>query len=410
MRVTPIIKLIVTAYFSPQLHGTGSYLATIIPVGLMVDIDRLLQGVVEAGASHIHLAVGTPPVARVNGYLKMVQGGGPLTQQDLEGVLQSIATREKLTAFQQDKELDFCYGRSGVARFRVNACYQRGTISLALRILPAEIPTAEQLGLPSACLDFVSQLRGLVLATGPTGSGKSTTLAAMLNHINETTSCRIITLEDPIEFLHRSKKSMIIQREIGDDTHSFNESLRRALRQDPDVVMVGELRDLESVSLALAAAETGHLVLATLHTNGAAESIKRLVGIFPGEQQQQVQFQLSIGISGVIYQALIPRAEGKGRIAAFEVLVGTQAVKNLIRTNQIAQIRSYMFMGGQYGMQTQEQALVGLMKNGLVSKGEAFSRAPDRAVLEKLMDLEGLEVPAELRSAVTTGAKANLGS
>jgi twitching motility protein PilT len=365
-----------------------------------MDVDRLLQAIVQVGGSDLHLTVGNPPVARVNGELKMVQANAPLSPEEMDGILRSIARPEKVEAFFREKELDFSYGRPGVARFRVNACYQRGTVSLSFRILPAEIPSAQQLGLPPSCLEFVKQLRGLVLVTGPTGSGKSTTVAAMLNHINETTSCRVITLEDPIEFMHPNKRSMIIQREIGGDTHSFSESLRRALRQDPDVIMVGEMRDLETVSLALTAAETGHLVLGTLHTNGAAESIERLVGIHPPEQQQQVQFQLSIGITGVVYQSLIPRVGGKGRVAAFEVLVGTMAIKNLVRTNQIAQIRSYMFMGGQYGMQTLEQSMVGLVKRGMISIEESFARAPDRGTLEKLMELEGIAVPKEFRSSV----------
>ena len=266
------------------------------------------------------------------------------------------------------KSWTYSYSQPGLARFRVNVCYQRGTIGLSFRVLPPEIPSPEELGLPPACLGLVKQLQGLVLVTGPTGSGKSTTLATMVNHINKTNSCRIITLEDPIEFLHQNKRSMIIQREMGGDTHSFRESLRRVLRQDPDVIMVGELRDLESISLALTAAETGHLVLATLHTNGAAESVERMVGVFPAEQQQQAQFQLSLGITGVFFQALLPRSEGKGRIAAFEVLVGTTAIKNIIRQNQIAQIGSYMVMGAQYGMQTLEQSLVDLVQRGVVSK------------------------------------------
>ena len=370
----------------------------------MIDVEQLIQTVVEAGASDLHLAVPNPPVVRVNGTLRFIQREEALTQQDLEQqdleqVLRTIAPPEGLETFRRERELDFCYGRPGLARLRVNASYQRGTISLAFRILPSEIPTPEELGLPQVCINLVNQLRGLVLVTGSTGSGKSTTLAAMVNHINETISCRIITLEDPIEFLHRNKRSMVIQREIGTDTGSFSEALRRALRQDPDVIMVGEMRDLESVSLAMTAAETGHLVLGTLHTNGAAESIERLVGIMPPGQQAQVQFQLSIGITGVIYQSLLPKARGKGRVAAFEILVGTGAVKNLIRQNQIAQIRSFMFTGGQYGMQTLEQALLDLVKADQVTIAEAFARAPDRGVLEKLMELEGLQVPNDLRSA-----------
>ena len=365
----------------------------------MIDVEQLIQTVVEAGASDLHLAVPNPPAVRVNGALRMIQREEALTQQDLEQVLRTIAPPEGFETFQREMELDFCYGRPGLARLRVNASYQRGTISLAFRILPSEIPTPEELGLPQVCMNLVNQLRGLVLVTGSTGSGKSTTLAAMVNHINETISCCIITLEDPIEFLHRNKRSMVIQREIGTDTGSFSEALRRALRQDPDVIMVGEMRDLESVSLAMTAAETGHLVLGTLHTNGGAESIERLVGIMPPGQQAQVQFQLSIGITGVIYQSLLPKARGKGRVAAFEILVGTGAVKNLIRQNQIAQIRSFMFMGGQYGMQTLEQALLDLVKADQVTSAEAFARAPDRGVLEKLMEMEGLQVPNDLRSA-----------
>ena len=375
----------------------------------VVNIDNLLRGIVEAGASDLHLAASNPPIARVNGVLKMVQGEGTLTERDVETVLLAITSREKVDEFRQDKELDFSYSRPGLARFRVNASYQRGSISLSIRILPGDIPNAQALGLPPVCLDLVSQLKGLVLVTGATGSGKSTTLAAMIDHLNETTSCRIITLEDPIEFLHENKRSMIIQREVGEDTHSFSGSLRRALRQDPDVIMVGELRDLESVSLALSAAETGHLVLATLHTNGAAESIERMVGISPPEQQQ-VRFQLSIGIAGVVYQTLLPRTGGMGRVAAYEVLVGTNALKNLIRQNQISQIRSYMFMGEQYGMQTLEQALVYLVKERQVSTEEALARAQDRATLEKLMEANGIRVPAELRSAPGQGARTRTAS
>ena len=371
----------------------------------MVDIEKLLQTVVHVGASDLHLAAGNLPVVRINGSLKAMQKNGIMTAEDVEKILESTISPEDFASFKQNKEMDFSYGREGLARFRVNACYQRGTMSLSFRVLAAEIPTSEQLGLPPICLSLVDQLRGLVLVTGATGSGKSTTLAAMINHINENHSCRIITLEDPIEFVYPNKKSMIIQREVGGDTHSFSESLRRALRQDPDVIMVGELRDLDSVSLAFTAAETGHLVLGTLHTNGAAESIERLVGIFPGDQQAQVQFQLSIGLSGVIYQSLMPKADGNGRVAAFEVLIGTSAIQNLIRTNQIAQIRSYMFMGGQYGMQTVEQSLVGLVKNGLISVEEAFVRGPDTSTLEKMMQLEKIPIPADLRSAVGVTGK-----
>ena len=350
-----------------------------------MNIEKLLQTVVEVGGSDLHMAVANPPVVRVNGELKMVQADGPLTAGSIEEALKEIVSEEDFSSFRRDKELDFSYGQPGLARFRVNASYQRGTVSLCFRVLPPEIPSVDQLGLPPVCVELLGQLRGLVLVTGATGSGKSTTLAAMVDHLNANNSIRIITLEDPIEFLHLNKRSMIIQREIGGDTHSFSESLRRALRQDPDVIMVGELRDLESVSLAITAAETGHLVLGTLHTNGAAESVERLVGIFPGEQQQQIQFQLSTSIAGVIYQTLLPRLGGKGSIAAFEVLVGTNAIRNRIRQNQMSQIRSYMFMGGETGMQTLEQSLTRLVQDGLISRQEAYAQAPDQATLDKML-------------------------
>ena len=374
----------------------------------MLDINLLLRNVVEAGASDLHLAAANPPVVRVNGALKMVQGGSDLTQQDLEQVLDTVAPARSVAAFKEDKELDVSYELPGVARFRINACYQRGTISLSLRVLAAVIPTPEELGLPASCLRIVERQISLVLVTGPTGSGKSTTLAALLNHINSNVSCRIITLEDPIEFVHHNKKSMVIQRELGGDTHSFSESLKRALRQDPDVIMVGEMRDADTVSLALAAAETGHLVLGTLHTNGAPESIERIVGIMPADQQAQAQFQLSIGLTSVAFQSLIPRASGQGRVAAFEIMSGTPAVRNLIRQNQINQIRSYMFMGAQYGMQTLDQALAALMKEGTITQEEAFARTPDRATLEKLMELEGIPLPPELKGSLGAAARSGV--
>ena len=374
---------------------------------VMVEIDQLLGTVAQAGGSDLHLAVGNPPVARVHGELKMVQASGAVQPQDMEQVLRAVATPQQVADFERDKELDFSYSLPGVARFRVNAAYQRGTISLFFRVLSAEIPNAKDLGLPPVCLELATQLHGLVLVTGVTGSGKSTTLAAMLNHINENQSCRIITLEDPIEFVHPNKKCMVIQREVGADTHSFSEALRRALPQDPDVIMVGELRDLDSVSLAITAAETGHLVLGTLHTNGAAECIERIVGVFPGDQQEQIQYQLSIGLAGVIFQSLMPTADGKGRVAAHEILVGTSAVRNLIRQNQIAQLKSFMFMAGQAGMQTLDQALANLVQRELITREEAYTRAPDTATLDRLLVPQGSDVSdvsGGLRSVTQRGA------
>ena len=372
----------------------------------MVDINKLLETVSQAGASDLHLAVGNAPVARVNGELKMVQAAGALAPRDSEEVLRAVASPQQIAEFEQNKELDFSYSLPGVARFKVNASYQRGSISLSFRVLSSEIPDAKQLNLPAICLTLASQLKGLVLVTGATGSGKSTTLAAMINHINENQSCRIITLEDPIEFVHPNKKCMVIQREVGADTDSFKEALRRALRQDPDVIMVGELRDLDSMSLAITAAETGHLVLGTLHTNGAAECIERIVGIFPADQQEQVQYQLSIGLAGVIFQSLMPTADGKGRVAAHEVMVGTPAVRNLIRQNQIAQIKSFMFMGGDAGMQTLEQSLASLFQRELISRDEAYTRATDIATLNRLLGSEdGVSDPSgRLRSATQRSA------
>ena len=372
----------------------------------MVDINKLLETVSQAGASDLHLAVGNAPVARVNGELKMVQAAGALVPQDAEEVLGAVASPEQVAEFEQSKELDFSYSLPGVARFRVNASYQRGSISLSFRVLSSEIPDAKQLNL-AAYLPYPGQpAKGV--GAGDWGHGQR-----QVHHPGGHDQPHQREPELPHHHPGGPHRVRAPQQEVygysaggGSRYHSFKEALRRALRQDPDVIMVGELRDLDSMSLAITAAETGHLVLGTLHTNGAAECIERIVGIFPADQQEQVQYQLSIGLAGVIFQSLMPTADGKGRVAAHEVMVGTSAIRNLIRQNQIAQIKSFMFMGSDAGMQTLEQSLAGLVQRELISREEAYTRSPDAATLDRLLGTEdGVSDPSgRLRSATQRGA------
>ncbi|MBI2851821.1 MAG: type IV pilus twitching motility protein PilT [Chloroflexi bacterium] len=350
-----------------------------------MDIGELLETTLNLKASDLHLAADTPPMVRVHGELQAVNKHEPLTAEDVTGIFHTVAPVEARQTFQDRKELDFSFSRPGLGRFRVNASFQRDTISLCFRPVPLSIPSIAALKLPEICKKLVTKSRGLIIIAGPTGSGKSTTLAAMVEYLNETATKRIITIEDPIEFIHSNKKSMIIQREIGADTVSFSEALRHVLRQDPDVILVGELRDVETISMALTAAETGHLVLTTLHTNGAVESVERLVDVFPAAAQEQVRYQLSLVLEGVIFQLLLPRASGDGRVPAVEVLAGTMAIRNLIRQNELHQIKSYLHSGAGYGMQTLEQALAALVKAGEITPAEAKSRASDLKGLEILL-------------------------
>ena len=339
-----------------------------------VTVMDLLRRMVEAEASDLHMKAGAPPVLRVHGSL-VPEDLPELTAQAVKAAFSEVTTSTQQDSFEREKELDFAYGADGIGRFRVNASLQRGSIALAFRLVRTDIPTLEELGLPDICRSLVLKPRGLVLVTGPTGCGKSTTLAAMLGHLNERERRHIVTVEDPIEYVHRNKQSLIAQRELGPDTNSFAAALKHVLRQDADVIMVGEMRDLETVSAALTSAETGHLVLATLHTPSAAQTIDRIIDSFPPHQQQQIKVQLSTVLEAVLCQTLVPRADGSGRVAAVEVLVATAAVRNLIREGKTFQIPNVIQTGSQHGMQTLDQALAALCRAGTVTRDEALARS-----------------------------------
>jgi len=338
-----------------------------------MQVDEFLKKMVECGGSDAHLKVGMPPGVRVSGVLRS-QGGEALRPQDTEAIARALLDEEQWKMFETRGDFDCSYSIPGVARFRVNMMRQRGSISLVLRNIPSKVPTFEDLGLPEICRTFASKPRGPVLVTGPTGSGKSTTLAAMINLINSSLQGHILTMEDPIEFLHRDNKCYINQREIGSDTANFNEALRRALRQDPDVILIGELRDLETMSLAVTAAETGHLVLATLHTTSAMKTIDRIVNVFPPEQQTQIRMQLAGTMQGIVAQTLIPKVGG-GRIAALEILVATDAVRAMIREGKMAQLVSTMQTGKKFGMQLLEDHLNELVAAGTIAYEQAVEKA-----------------------------------
>ncbi|MFZ5625791.1 MAG: type IV pilus twitching motility protein PilT [Bacillota bacterium] len=338
--------------------------------------SELLQLAVELGASDVHISVDIPPVFRINGKLAAI-GERRLSREDTLRLVKEVMTEEQFTRFKESGELDFSYSVPGFGRFRVNTYFQRGSAGMAVRAIPFQIPSLEQLGLPSVVKELAMRERGLVIVTGPTGSGKSTTLASMIDLINNTRDCHIMTLEDPIEYLHRHKKSIVNQREVGFDTKSFANGLRAALRQDPDVILVGEMRDLETISTAVTAAETGHLVLATLHTSDAPGTIDRIIDVFPPYQQQQIRIQLAATLQGVIAQQLVPTADGRGRVAAVEVLIVNSAVRNLIREQKTHQIYSIMQTNARLGMQTMDFSLRELYYQGKITLEEAIKRALD---------------------------------
>ncbi|MBE0480026.1 MAG: type IV pilus twitching motility protein PilT [Dehalococcoidia bacterium] len=339
-----------------------------------MQIEDLLRLTVERGASDLHLRVPSPPILRIDGSLKPVEDLPGVTPQYSKEALEHITTETQRDRFYKDLELDLAYSMRGLGRFRVSAFFQRGTISLAIRQVSLKIPTIDELGLPAVCKTLVLKPRGLVLVTGPTGTGKSTTLASMINHLYKNDARNVITIEDPIEFMHQNEKCIIAQRDLGDDTKSFATALRHALRQDPDVILVGEMRDLETISTAITAAETGHLVLSTLHTSSAPQTIDRIIDVFPAHQQEQVRFQVGMVLQGVLSQTLIPRAAGKGRVAAFEIMVSTDAVRNLIREGRTDQLPTYLQTGRQHGMQTMDQDLQKLVKAGAITLEEALMR------------------------------------
>ncbi len=347
-------------------------------------IEILLEEVIKKKASDLHLQVGLPPTLRVDGALLPVSGAEALTEETVETLIFAILDEDQKQILLKDKEFDFSFAFGDLGRFRVNSFHERGNLAAALRLIPNEILTVEQLGLPPVVQKFTDYPRGLVLVTGPTGSGKSTTLAALIHKINSEKSQHIITIEDPIEFTHKSKHSVIVQREVHYDTYSFSAALRSALRQDPDVVLIGEMRDLETIAAAITIAETGHLVFATLHTNSAAQSIDRMIDVFPPHQQPQIRAQLSNILMAICSQRLIP-AIGGGRIAASEILVATPAVRNIIREGKSHQLDAVIQTGAEFGMQSMDKTLVTLIHAGTITYDEARNYAVDIEELDRLM-------------------------
>jgi twitching motility protein PilT len=373
------------------------------PANTPLSIDDLLEQVVARGASDLHVTVGVEPVVRINGRLQRMQEFGRLAPEETQRMLYRILSTEEQKQFEIKRQIDISYSLPGLARFRVNVYFQRESLGAAFRLIPVELKTLDELGLPSVLRDFATKPRGLVLVTGPTGSGKSTTLAAVIDEINRTRSDHIMTIEDPIEFLHRHKQCVVNQREIGPDATSFADALRGALRQDPDVILLGEMRDLETISTALTAAETGHLVFATLHTQDAPSTVDRLIDVFPAAQQEQVRVQIASTLQGIVTQTLLPTSDGLGRVAALEILLPDDAVRNLIRQAKVEQIYSVMQMNTSRGMQTLEQALADLVMRGKISKDVALARTSRPDQLLSLLKRAGLvaadEAPSGLRVA-----------
>ena len=358
----------------------------------LTSIDGLLEQMVGLGASDLHVTVGSPPAYRVRGHIVRAEGFEPFTADDTRALLYRILSSEQQKHFELKRQLDFAYSMPGLARFRVNVYYQREAVGAAFRLIPQEIKSLEELQLPHIMHSLAEYPRGLVLVTGPTGSGKSTTLAAVIDEINRTRTDHILTVEDPIEFVHRHKRCIVNQREIGPDALSFAEALKAALRQDPDVILVGEMRDLETISTALTAAETGHLVFGTLHTQSAPSTIDRIVDVFPPEQQEQVRIMIANSLQAIVTQALLLTADGAGRVAALEILLPDDAVRNLIRQAKIEQVYSVMQTNTARGMQTMEQALADLATRRVVSLDEALSRSSRPDQLIGILDRAGFDV------------------
>jgi twitching motility protein PilT len=348
-------------------------------------IEELLRYAIENNASDIHITVGMPPTARINGNLMPISRER-LNTSHTQAMVEEILSREHLEEYKKNGEIDLSYSVKGLGRFRVNIYRQRGSSSLALRVVALHIPSIGELGLPDSVKELSRKTRGLVLVTGSSGSGKSTTLAAMIDLINKERTCHVLTLEDPIEYLHRHNKSIVNQREIGYDSKNFAAGLRSALRQDPDVILVGEMRDLETISTAITAAETGHLVLSTLHTIGADKTIDRIIDVFPPHQQQQIRVQLSTVLQGVISQHLLLRKDGKGRVPAVEVMVATPAIRNLIREGKTHQLMTSIQTGRKYGMQSMDAALSRLYMEDIISHENALLHCTNEEVFRRLAD------------------------
>ena len=367
-----------------------------------VSIDALLERAVGLGASDLHLTSGSHPAVRLHGHIELLGEHPKLTPERVRDLVYGITTTEQQKHLELKRQLDFAYGLRGVARFRVNTYYQRESLAAAFRTIPTEIKSLESLGLPSSLHELTQKPRGLVLVTGPTGSGKSTTLASLIDEINRTRSEHIITIEDPIEFLHNHKRCIVNQREVGEDATGFAEALRGALRQDPDVILLGEMRDLETIGTALTAAETGHLVFATLHTQSAPSTIDRIIDVFPAAQQDQVRMQLANSLQGIVTQTLLPTIGGTGRAAALEILFLDDAIRNLIRQGKIEQVYSYMQTGTRRGMQTMEQSLTELIQQDVITVPEAVGRSSRPEALVAALERAGVPIP----SMSTDGAPA----
>ncbi|MEZ5189586.1 MAG: type IV pilus twitching motility protein PilT [Schumannella sp.] len=354
------------------------------------DVLSALEQVLFTGASDLHVTANSMPMLRVDGRLRPVPGAGMWNQDEVTAALRALMTEEQQESFDKNHELDFAYALPGGTRFRVNCYQQRGATGAAFRIISTAIRSLEELGVPDVVAQFATLPRGLVLVTGPTGSGKSTTLAALIDLVNRTRYDHIVTVEDPIEYVHGNKRSLINQREVGSDTHSFSAALKHVLRQDPDVILVGEMRDLETISVALTAAETGHLVFATLHTQDAAQTIDRVIDVYPSHQQDQIRTQLAATLQGVVSQTLVARASGTGRVVATEVLVTTPAIANLIREGKAFQITSVMQAGRAMGMHTMDQHLADLVNEGTITREAAYEKAHDPDSLDRLIRREDL--------------------
>lgn len=355
----------------------------------MVTLEDLVQQLVERGGSDLHISCGAPPMIRIHGRLVPTEGG-ILDVESSRKLIYSILDNEQILRFEKELELDMAFGISGLGRFRTNLFMQRGSVGAVIRVIPAEPAPLSELGLPEETVkELCMRNRGLILVTGSTGSGKSTTLAAMLDYINEERNGHIITIEDPLEFVHRNKRCLINQREVGSDTKNYSDALKRVLRQDPDVVMIGELRDQESISAALTLAETGHLTLGTLHTNDCVQTINRIIDVFPPHQQQQIRTQLSFSLEAVMSQQLVTRSDGKGRAMACEIMIANSAVRALIRDDKVHQIASIIQTGGKHGMKTMNHSLYELYRARSITYEEALSRSQDTEDLKRIFQRQG---------------------
>lgn len=371
------------------------------------DLVTLLRATVASGASDLHLTVGRPPTARRDGALVNFENVGLLTREHIERIVASILDPQREAELEAEHQVDFSFGIDGIGRFRANAYTQRSSLALALRVIPFRIRSLDELGAPVGCEMLLNAPYGLVLVVGPTGSGKSTTLAAMIDEINSTRPCHILTIEDPVEYVHSHKVAMVNQREVGTDVNSFEAGLRSAMREDPDVILLGEMRDLESISIALTLAETGHLVFATLHTNDASQALDRIVDVFPAERRDQIQIQLAGSLQGVVSQRLIP-VESGGRVAAYEVLMGTEPVRNLIREGKSRQLRNVITTSQEHGMQTIEMDLARLVAAGLLDMDTAcaFSAYPK----EILAHATTMRAQAQAQATLEAGQMATTGA